>query len=292
MILLMTAICGVVLPVQAEKKTTLLKCDKVQLRQYLKFLHDRGLRSGSVSRKISTFKSFYAFAAKNFGIVDLGKILIFPKLTQRLPKYLTEEETQQLLMTSAQDTTPKGVRNHVMLLLLYASGMRISELLALKFDQISFTTGFIQIFGKGNKERLVPVPTGVLVALRHYLDNVLPILCTDKQNDEVQQTIVGYKTSVHTKFVFVSRYRRTLIPLSRQAYWVYLKKLLRTAGITKDISPHTLRHSLASHLLKNGADLRSLQMLLGHANLSTVQIYTHLQDEEQRKEYDKHHPRS
>jgi integrase/recombinase XerD len=275
-----------------KKKRSLLKCDKLHLKLYLKQLHDRGLQSGSVSRKISTFKSFYCFAAKNFQVVDLGKGLIFPKLIKRLPKYLTEEETQQLLLMSKQDETPKGVRNYVMLLLLYASGMRISELLGLKFDQIIFTTGFIQIFGKGNKERLVPVPEAVLVALRHYLDHVLPTLCVVK-SENTGVAHFSYKTILPiTKHVFITRYQRKLIPLSRQSYWVYLKKLLRKAGIVKDISPHTLRHSLASHLLKNGADLRSLQMLLGHENLSTVQIYTHLQDDEQRKEYDKRHPRA
>lgn len=274
-----------------KKKRSLLKCDKLHLKLYLKHLHDRGLQGGSVSRKISTFKSFYGFAAKNFQVVDLGKALIFPKLIKRLPKYLTEEETQQLLVMSKQDETPKGVRNYVMLLVLYASGMRISELLGLKFDQIIFTTGFIQIFGKGNKERLVPVPGAVLVALRHYLDQVLPALCAVRSENAVLADF-GYKTILPTKHIFITRYRRKLIPLSRQSYWVYLKKLLHKAGITKDISPHTLRHSLASHLLKNGADLRSLQMLLGHENLSTVQIYTHLQDDEQRKEYDKRHPRA
>ncbi len=274
-----------------KKKRSLLKCDKLHLKLYLKQLHDRGLQGGSVSRKISTFKSFYGFAAKNFQVVDLGKVLIFPKLIKRLPKYLTEEETQQLLVMSKQDETPKGVRNYVMLLLLYASGMRISELLGLKFDQIIFTTGFIQIFGKGNKERLVPVPGAVLVALRYYLDQVLPALCAVR-GENAALADFGYKTTLPTKHVFITRYRRKLIPLSRQSYWVYLKKLLRKAGIAKDISPHTLRHSLASHLLKNGADLRSIQMLLGHENLSTVQIYTHLQDDEQRKEYDKRHPRA
>lgn len=268
------------------KKTSLLKCEKLHLKQYLKSLNDRGLQGGSVSRKISTFKNFYAFVAKYFNVSDLGKALIFPKLTKRLPKYLTEDEIQKLLLMSEQDKSIKGMRNYVMLLLLYASGMRISELLGLRFDQIIFTTGFIQIFGKGNKERLVPVPVAVLSALRYYLDEILPQLCS------VKNTLEAGATLNSTKYVFVTRYKRKLVPLSRQSYWMFIKKLLRKAGISKDISPHTLRHSLASHLLKNGADLRSLQMLLGHEHLSTVQIYTHLQDEEQRREYDKSHPRA
>jgi integrase/recombinase XerD len=273
-----------------QKKTAVLRCDKNHLKLYLKLLHDRGLQTGSISRKISTIKSFYAFIAKNYAKPDLGKALIFPKMVKRLPKYLTEEETQQLLIISDRDKKPRGIRNHVMLLLLYASGMRISELLELKFDQIIFTTGFVQIFGKGNKERQVPIPSAVLTVLRQYLDHVLPVLCQEKgQSPSIE---FGYKTTLPTKHVFVTRYRRKLIPLSRQSYWMYVKKLLKKAGILKDISPHTLRHSLASHLLKNGADLRSLQMLLGHENLSTVQIYTHLQDDEQREEYDKGHPRA
>lgn len=274
-----------------QKKSTLLRCDKQQMRQYLKLLHDRGLQSASVSRKISTFKNFYSFAQKNFGVANLGKSLIFPKLTQRLPKYLTEEEVHLLLQASLKDTSLKGARNHVMLLLLYATGMRISELLDLKFEQIIFTTGFIQVFGKGNKERLVPVPTGVLGTLRHYLDQILPAIAADK-NEGTMLANFGHKPLLATQHVFVTRYRKKLLPLSRQTYWLYIKKLLLIAGVTKDISPHTLRHSLASHLLKNGADLRSLQMLLGHEHLSTVQIYTHLHDDEQRKEYDKSHPRA
>lgn len=273
------------------KKTSFLKCDKQHLKLYLKHLHDRGLQSGTVSRKVSTLKHFYSFIAKNYALPDLGKALIFPKLIKRLPRYLTEEEVQQLLLVSSLDTGAKGIRNHVMLLLLYATGMRISELLDLKFEQIIFTTGFIQVFGKGNKERLVPVPAPVLATLRIYLDHTLPLLCTDPAISNTHATL-GYKASVTTKYVFVTRYRKRLLPLSRQSYWLYIKKLLLKAKIAKDISPHTLRHSLASHLLKNGADLRSLQMLLGHEHLSTVQIYTHLQDDEQREKYDKHHPRA
>lgn len=274
-----------------QKKSTLLRCDKQQIKQYLKLLRDRGLQSASISRKISTFKSFYSFAQKNFGVADIGKALIFPKLTQRLPKYLTEDEVQHLLQSSLKDGSLKGARNHVMLLLLYATGMRISELLDLKFEQIIFTTGFIQIFGKGNKERLVPVPVSVLGTLRNYLDHILPLIAVNK-NEDSALTNFGHKSTQAIQHVFVTRYRKKILPLSRQSYWVYIKKLLILAGITKNISPHTLRHSLASHLLKNGADLRSLQMLLGHEHLSTVQIYTHLQDDEQRKEYDKSHPRA
>lgn len=273
-----------------QKKTSILKCDKNHLKLYLKLLHDRSLQTGSISRKISTIKSLFTFLAKNYGLSDLGKALIFPKMTKRLPKYLTEDEIRKLLIISEKDKTPRGIRNHVMLLLLYATGMRISELLELKFDQIIFTTGFVQIFGKGNKERQVPVPTGVLTVLREYLDHVLPVLCKDKEQGLAEE--FGYKNTLPTKYVFITRYKRKFIPLSRQSYWMYIKKLLKKGSILKDISPHTLRHSLASHLLKNGADLRSLQMLLGHENLSTVQIYTHLQDDEQRKEYDKGHPRA
>ncbi len=271
-----------------KKKTTLVRCDKNHLRQYLKLLHDRGLQSGSISRKVSTLKNFYGFLQKNFGITDLGKALIFPKLTKRLPRYLTEDEVRKLLHASHANFSPKGVRNSTMLLLLYASGMRISELLHLKGDQIIFTSGFIQIFGKGNKERIVPVPASVLEQLRYYLDHILPLVCFKKG----AEASLGYTPTAATKYVFVTRYGGKITPLSRQSYWSYIKKLLQTSGIQKNVSPHTLRHSLASHLLKNGADLRSLQMLLGHEHLSTVQIYTHLHDDEQRLEYDKHHPRS
>ena len=164
--------------------------------------------------------------------------------------------------------------------LLYATGMRISELLSLTLNQINFSTGFIQITGKGNKERSIPLPQNMLQAIRNYLDKIYSQLISKEAKNHKPE------------YFFVSSYKKNIRPITRQACWMILKKILLKANINKKVSPHTLRHSLATHLLKNGANIRSIQLLLGHENLSTVQIYTHLEISEIRKIYDEKHPRS
>ena len=169
-----------------------------------------------------------------------------------------------------------------MLYLLYATGMRVTELVSLTIDQIHFDTGFVKLTGKGNKDRVIPLPKNILVLLHYYLDQIYP------------KMLPKNSASLNKKenYLFAAYYKSACKPISRQSFWIILKKILRKAAIFKNISPHSLRHSLASHLLKNGADIRSLQMLLGHENLSTVQIYTHMGDSELRKIYDKNHPRA
>ena len=203
-----------------------------------------------------------------------------PKIEKKLPVYLTPDEVERLFKVANRDETPRGMRNKVMLSLLYASGVRISELLSLTVDNINFNTGFVQVTGKGNKERAIPLPGNVISLLRVYLDT------THKQ------FFSGDKQPVPL-YLFISSVNGAKVePPSRQALWLLLKKMIIQAQILKNVSPHSLRHSLATHLLKNGADLRSLQLLLGHENLATVQIYTHLEKSELRKIYDKKHPRA
>lgn len=251
------------------------------LKKFLKHLRDAGLTAKSISRKISSIKLFFEFAHNRFKLKNSAQGLVFPKVEKTLPNFLTEQEIQKLLSAANKDVTPKGIRNKVMLYLLYASGMRVSELVNMTTDQIHFDTGFIQLVGKGHKERVIPLPKNILEMLRQYLEVVYKQLIPEKISN------IGKKN-----YLFPAVYNNAIKPISRQLFWVTLKKILSLAAIFKNVSPHSLRHSLATHLLKNGADIRSLQMLLGHENLATVQIYTHLGTSQVRKVYDKKHPRA
>lgn len=266
--------------IKSEKKN-LHNCTKATLKKFLQIYKRQGFKSKTLSRKISSIKLFFSFLNKRFEIKNRAESLIFPKIEKRLPTYLSEEELLKLLKATNKDNSLKGVRNKVMLYLLYASGMRVSELVNLRIDQILFDTGFIKLEGKGNKERIVPLPKNVLELLNYYVNHTYKEL--HKNLDENQNK---------KNYLFVSCYGKNIKPVTRQSFWLILKKILIRSGIKKKVSPHTLRHSLATHLLKNGANIRSLQVLLGHEQLSTVQIYTHLENSQLRKIYDKKHPRS
>jgi integrase/recombinase XerD len=267
-----------------KNKIGIRDCEKTQLKKYLKILKDQGVTARTLSRKISSIKALFRYLSERFNLENKGDYLTFPKLEQTLPLYLTQEEVEKLLETANKDVTDKGMRNKVMLYLVYASGMRVSELVNLTIDQIQFDTGFISLMGKGNKERMVPLPKNVMELLKFYLDNVYPKLLP-KQNDAVQEV-------KQKNYLFFAFYKNKIKPISRQSFWLILKEILSRAQIVKKVSPHSLRHSLATHLLKSGADIRSLQLLLGHEHLSTVQIYTHLEKSQLRKVYDKKHPRA
>lgn len=265
-----------------EEQLQLNDCTKRDIKAFIKVLKMQGLKSKSMARKISSLKSFWAFLAEHYDFENLSSSLIIPKTEQTLPRYLTEDEIGRLLAVANRDGSNKGVRNKVMLYLLYATGMRVTELVSLTTEQISFDTGFVNLIGKGNKERSVPLPKNILELMRFYLDHVYKKLLPPNI-DQINKK---------QNYLFGVVYANALKPLSRQSFWSILKKILSQSGIFKNISPHSLRHSLATHLLKNGADIRSLQLLLGHQNISTVQIYTHLQNDELRKIYDKKHPRA
>ncbi|MBU4269885.1 tyrosine recombinase [Candidatus Dependentiae bacterium] len=266
-----------------EKKVNLANSNKTHLKNFLKKLKESGVSAKTLSRKISCLKAFFNFLSERFKISNKAGALIFPKLEQTLPIYLTESEIEELLKTAAKDNSDKGVRNRVMLSLLYASGMRVSELVELKIDQIHFDTGFISLVGKGNKERVIPLPEGVLKFLNFYLEKIYENL---KPKVEKNKHVFG------KNYLFFSYYNNDIKPISRQSFWIILKNILSKTKINKKVSPHTLRHSLATHLLKSGANIRSLQLLLGHENISTVQIYTHLEKSHVRKIYDDKHPRA
>jgi len=245
-----------------------------ELKKYLSHLKDQGLSARSMARKISTLKAFYAYLAEKHSMENIAQGLIFPKLEKRLPTVISEEEVEHLLKIADADHSALGVRNSALLYLLYTTGMRISELVNAKVADIQFDAHIIKVHGKGSKERLIPLPTPIMPLVQKYVK-------------QLQASPLG-----ESDYLFPTRYRGQIKPISRQAAWVILKKLWKQTGSAKSLSPHQLRHSLATHLLKKGADLRSLQKLLGHENVSTVQVYTHVETSHLRDVYDKKHPRS
>ncbi|MBN1549539.1 tyrosine recombinase [Candidatus Babeliales bacterium] len=263
-----------------EKKLILQTVHLDELKKFLEWLHVRKIGARSLSRKISCLKAFYRWAAEYHGLHNPAAELAFPRIEKRLPQYLSEKDIEALLEAANSNITPLGVRNKVIVYLLYVSGMRISELVSLKKSHMHFDTGLIVVQGKGGKERQIPLPAEVLELMRHYFSTTHRKL-TQQGN-----------LYVETDYAFPVLYGKRVKPISRQAFWLILKKLARSVGIKDMVSPHKLRHSLATHLLHKGADLRSLQLLLGHENLSTVQIYTHLETGHLRSIYDKKHPRS
>lgn len=258
-----------------ERKIQVKGVNKQDLQQYLAHLYDAGFESSTVSRHLSTLRAFYDYLLLE-GVVKASpcELIESPKLSTKLPTVLTLAEVTGLLDSLTSDT-PNNVRNKAMIELLYASGMRVSELLDLNLADLYLEMGFMRCLGKGSKERLVPIGELAIHALERYL------------------TIGGrpelLKEGKNTDALFLNRLGSRM---SRQGFWKILKAQARLAGIEKDISPHKLRHSFATHLIENGADLRIVQELLGHADISTTQIYTHISRSHLQKVIEEAHPRS
>lgn len=261
------------------------KCDwqDVCLDDFLEFsasrLEKHHDRATSLFRHLVTIRGFFSHLHECGAIVhDPTLGLDLPKLGFSLPHYLTVQDVDDLLKCSATSLKQtakarvKDVRNHTMLQVLYACGLRVSELTNLKLNDVNLQSGYVIVLGKGSKERYVPLGSFAIAALTCYYG-------------DARQAILGSQRSV---YVFVGRQGR---PVTRQTFWQFLKTLARRCGIRKPISPHVIRHSFATHLLENGADLRSVQVMLGHADISTTQIYTHVSREHIKKLHAKHHPR-
>ncbi len=250
------------------------------LKEFLRFLRTQDIGPRSLARKISTLKAFYTYLHERYNWENKAENLIFPKIKRGLPHFLTETEVEVLLQIADSDSSVLGKRNKVLLYLLYVSGMRISELTSMRVSSIHFDTGFIKVRGKGDKERMIPVPTPMLAILQGYLQ-------------EFHKPFMIKHGGIHgPDYLFPTIYAEKIKPITRQACWIILKEMWKKTGNEKRISPHQLRHSLATHMLKNGVDLRSLQLILGHENLMTVEIYTHVEVSHVRKVYDEKHPRS
>ncbi|HAB67016.1 MAG TPA: site-specific tyrosine recombinase XerD [Firmicutes bacterium] len=239
------------------------------IEKYLSTLDTTNSRT--VSHNLTVIKTFYNFLIEENIIKENPCTLISPpKLTKKLPVYLTEEEIDKLL--DIKTITPYDYRNKAMLELLYATGLRISELCNLKLNDIDINNCFVRVYGKGSKERIVPISDIALKHLIIYLEKYRNIILKEKNSD----------------YIFISN---SLTNISRQGFFKILKKECLRSGITKNVSPHVLRHSFATHLLKHGADLRIIQELLGHEDISTTQIYSHLVNEKLKQDYE-YHPRS
>jgi integrase/recombinase XerD len=255
-----------------KEKIHWLKAGEEDLIRFIHHQSRAGLSPRSMARVISSLKSFYRFLVldgilKKNPAVDLSS----PKTWLALPKFLTVKEVESLLSQPDEENV-RGVRDKAMLELLYATGLRASELVSLKIKDLNLEDGFILCLGKGGKERLVPIGESAVRAVRKYLDSARPKLL--KQSSE---------------FLFVTQRGGAF---TRQGFWKLLKGYARKAGLDLKISPHILRHSFATHLLERGADLRSVQLMLGHSQITTTQIYTHVSRKRLRRVYDKFHPRA
>ncbi|MFA5199733.1 MAG: tyrosine recombinase XerC [Candidatus Omnitrophota bacterium] len=242
--------------------------DYLLLRKYLAVLKEKNFGNRTVGRKLSALRSFFRFLTRE-GYIKINPILMLssPKLEKHLPSYMSEEEVYKLIESAfaKNEKDLLGLRDRAILEAFYSSGLRISELAGLNLDDIDFISGIIKVRGKGKKERIVPIGETALVAIKKYLD----------------------KRKKQTDATFLNNNNRRIT--TRGVRYV-LARYLKTAGIKPGVSAHTFRHSFATHLLNRGADLRTVQELLGHANLSTTQIYTHLTTEKIKSVYDKAHP--
>ena len=229
-------------------------------------------KATSTSRAISSLKRLFRYLLRQNRIAaDPTLQIATPKLPRSLPKSLTEQEVE-LLLDAPDVQTPLGMRDRTMLEVLYATGLRVSELVALSVAQVSLDMGVVRVMGKGSKERLVPLGEEALDWLRRYLREARPVLLAGKLSDAL----------------FVTQRAEAM---TRQMFWYLIKKHARRSALSKSLSPHTLRHAFATHLLNHGADLRVVQMLLGHADISTTQIYTHVARERLKQLHAVHHPR-
>ena len=248
-------------------KKNLNLLDSKEIRKYINGLNES---DRSVAHTITALKSFYKFLIINNKIKTNPMNLISPpKLSKKIPKVLNVTEVNNLLNIKLENEF--DYRNKAMLELMYACGLRVSEIIALKLTDVDLTNNIVKVFGKGNKERIIPIGEYATTALNVYINHYRNILLKNKIND----------------YLFVNNQGNKI---SRVGFFKMLKKLALKEGIKRDFSPHTLRHSFATHLLDSGADLRSIQELLGHSSISTTQIYTHVSKENIKKDYEEYHP--
>ncbi len=251
---------------------SMLEVDGRELANFLASRYKDGIGGRSSARILSSLRRFYGYYIRENSIkVDPTALIESPHIGQPLPMSLSEKDVE-LLLDAPEVTHALGFRDRAMLEMLYATGLRVSELVNLKFEQISFRQGVVRIIGKGNKERLVPVGEEAMSWLEDYMD-------------QARKTILGER---QCDYLFVTNRGDSM---TRQAFWHIIKRHAKKAGISKELSPHTLRHAFATHLLNHGADLRVVQLLLGHADLSTTQIYTHIARERLKELHSKFHPR-
>jgi len=257
-----------------KNSDALVNVSREQITGYMTQLKEKGLAAATIARKLAAIKAFYRFMTAE-GYMDANPAEVVEAGTKgiKLPRVLSEDEVVRLL-NQPDITTAEGFRDRTMLEVLYATGMRVSELINLTLERVDLNMKYIIAFGKGSKERIVPLGSVAAEFLQHYLEKVRPKLTHEDRN---------------TNIVFLAFGGHEL---TRQRFWQIIRAYGRKANINKALTPHILRHSFATHLLDNGADLRSVQELLGHSDISTTQIYTHLTNKRLRDIYAKAHPRA
>jgi len=250
----------------------LSKVTKNDITDFMLFQKDKGLTANSIARRLAAIKSFHRFLLRERILnTDPTNLVDSPKLWKKVPETLSLNEVEALI--NQPDIRDKqGIRDRAFLETLYATGMRISELANLKIDNVNLEVGFVRCIGKGNKERIIPLGKKAIQNINRYLQISRPKLLNKKESE----------------FLFLNRFGKKI---SRQSLWKIIKRYARDAGIKKPIKPHILRHSFATHLLERGADLRSVQEMLGHANISTTQIYTHINKDRLKTIHRTFHPR-
>jgi len=256
----------------SDQKVTFETVERLKIVKYFQSLRAAGVSARSVARALAAIRGLFRFLVTERHLrVDPTENIENPKLWPALPKSLPAQEVDALLRAPQRDTVA-GLRDRAMLELLYATGLRVSELIRVRLDDLVLDAGFLRTMGKGSKERIVPFGDSARTAIVEYIE--------------------GGRRDLDTRgdgHLFLSVRGR---PMTRQAFWMKVVRYAREAGITAHISPHVLRHAFATHLLENGADLRSVQMMLGHSDISTTQIYTHVSRARLQKVYDQYHPRA
>jgi integrase/recombinase XerD len=257
-----------------ESILSLNDVQRIHIVHFLGFLKEQGKSSKTLARHIASVRAFHQFLLRDKATDQDPSVLIeTPRLEKSLPKVLSLQEVEVLLETPKQKDH-YGIRDKAMLELLYATGIRVSELISLDIENVHLTMGFVRCIGKGNKERIIPIGRTASDSIKLYLDTGRPQFVSKKHREQA---------------LFLNHQGNRL---TRQGFWKILKKLTKEAGIEKELTPHTLRHSFATHLLENGADLRAVQEMLGHADISTTQIYTHVTKTRLKDVYSKFHPRA
>ncbi|HEY5567441.1 MAG TPA: site-specific tyrosine recombinase XerD [Gammaproteobacteria bacterium] len=255
-----------------DKSVNLVKAGRADVMDYIAWRVEGGAKPRSTARQLSSFRRFYRYLLREALITDDPTANIaMPKIGRALPQSLTEEEVDSLL-AAPNVAEPLGHRDRAMLEVLYATGVRVSELINLRMSQINLNQGVLRIVGKGDRERLIPLGDEAQDWLREFIEGARIEILLERQTDYLFPTRRGDR-------------------MTRQAFWHIIKRYARKAGVAKKLSPHTVRHAFATHLLNNGADLRVVQLLLGHSDVSTTQIYTHVARERMKELHGRHHPR-
>jgi integrase/recombinase XerD len=256
----------------AQRDIDISRTTRADLQEFIASRVQGGSRPRSTARQLSSFRRFFRYLLRQRLITeDPTAQIAMPRIGRSLPRSLTEEEVESLL-GAPEVEDPLGSRDRTMLEVLYATGLRVSELVSLKYGHVNLNQGVIRIVGKGNRERLIPLGEEAMRWLGEFARSARSEILLERQTDYLFPTRRGDR-------------------MTRQAFWHIIKRYARKAGIDRDLSPHTLRHAFATHLLNHGADLRVVQMLLGHSDLSTTQIYTHVARERLKDLHAQHHPR-